>query len=134
MFRVIQNTTNEFLRNYFILANFLLPYPLTHSLTHTHSLIHFFMVTIASQYGCPQRSWMLSHITSGFQHHVLMHPSPLQCFLLLNGIYLCVVMEFIEQVFGVSSNGVHWRFEGAWPFQCADWKKSSVATFSQEFF
>jgi len=33
------------------------------------------MVAIVSQYGCPQRSRVVSHITSGFPHHEIMCPS-----------------------------------------------------------
>jgi len=39
------------------------------------------MVATASQYGCPQRSCMVSHIASGFPHHVIMHPQLTTMFL-----------------------------------------------------
>ena len=53
----------------------------------------FFMVAIASQYGCPQRSSAVSHIASGFPHHVIMRPNTLRyswCYssCLANSFYL----------------------------------------------
>ena len=39
------------------------------------------MVAIASQCGCPQRSCTVSHIASGFPHHVIMHPQLTTMFL-----------------------------------------------------
>jgi len=43
----------------------------------------FFMVAIASQYCCPQRSRAVSHIASGFPHHIIMSPITLWCFLIV---------------------------------------------------
>ena len=39
------------------------------------------MVAIASQYGCPQRSHAVSHIASGFLHHVIMCHQHIMMFL-----------------------------------------------------
>jgi len=39
------------------------------------------MVAIGSQYGCPQRSHAVSHIVSGFLHHVIMHPQLITMFI-----------------------------------------------------
>jgi len=39
------------------------------------------MVAIASQYGCLQKSSAVSHITSGFLHHIIMCPQHITMFL-----------------------------------------------------